>query len=192
MIRVIGGVWKGRRLKVPTGTGTRPSAGRLREALFSSLGSLVPGSEVVDLFAGSGALGIEALSRGAVHATFVEIDPRAVRTLHANLQELRAESSTFRVQRGDARRWLTRQLQEGDRAGAEVLILLDPPYDDRNAGELLPLGARLLESGRCGAFALEHPAEAELPELVATTPSSRLRVRTRRHGLGAFTLLDRG
>lgn len=192
MIRVLGGEWRGRRLRVPSGTGTRPSSGRLREALFSALGRCVVGAEVADLFAGSGALGVEALSRGALRVSFVELDPRAVRTLHDNLRTLGADPARWTVLRADARRWLTRQLHQGDRAGADVLILLDPPYDDQNARELLPVGLRLLESGRCGAFALEHPAEAELPELVATHPSSGLRVRTRRHGLGAFTLLDRG
>lgn len=192
MIRVIGGEWRGRRLEVPLSTGTRPSASRLREALFSSLAPMVRDANVADLFAGSGALGIEALSRGARHVSFVEIDPRAIRVIHTNLTTLGADPPRCRVQKGDARRWLERQAREGDRAPSDVLILLDPPYHDEVARELLPLGLRLLESGRCGAFALEHPAEAELPELAGPSANFPLRVRTRRHGLGAFTLLDRG
>lgn len=192
MMRVIGGEWRGRRLEVPAGTATRPSASRLREALFSALAPHVRDAEVFDLFAGSGALGIEALSRGARSATFVELEPRAVRGIHANLERLGADPARYRVQRGDARRWLERAAGEGAAGPARTLILLDPPYGPAVAGELLPLGVRLLESGRCAVFALEHAAEIELPALPAPTATFPLRVRTRRHGLGAFTLLDRG
>lgn len=187
MIRVVGGRWKGRRLEVPRGAGTRPSAARLREALFSSIADRVVGAEVVDLFAGSGALGIEGLSRGAARATFVEIDPRAVRVIAANLAALGADPAEFRVRRGDARRWLERQLETGDRADGDAVILLDPPWTEEITGQLLPLGRRLVESARCGAFVLEHPAGADLPEDLAGPTSPTIDVRTRRHGQGAFT-----
>ncbi|HEX7189931.1 MAG TPA: RsmD family RNA methyltransferase, partial [Actinomycetes bacterium] len=88
MTRVVAGAARGRRLAVPPGRGTRPTADRTREALFSTLeseiGSLA-GRRVVDLYAGSGAVGIEALSRGAAHCLLVESDPRAVRTLRENV-----------------------------------------------------------------------------------------------------------
>ena len=88
-MRVIAGTLGGRRLKAPPGRGTRPTSDRVREALFAMLGDL-DGARVLDLFAGTGALGIEALSRGAASAVFVERDARAAAVLRANLTDARA------------------------------------------------------------------------------------------------------
>ena len=88
---MIAGTYGGRRLQAPPGTDTRPTADRVREALFSILGERVEGARVLDLFAGSGALGIEALSRGAAEATFVDRAPPAIRAIGANLEALGAE-----------------------------------------------------------------------------------------------------
>jgi 16S rRNA (guanine966-N2)-methyltransferase len=128
-MRVIAGRHGGRRLQAPAGTATRPTADRVREALFSVLGDL-EGARVLDLFAGSGALGLEALSRGAAEATFVDSAPAAVRAVRANLEALGA---TAEVRRADARAFL-----RGARAGARHydLIFLDPPY--RTAARLAP------------------------------------------------------
>lgn len=131
-MRVVAGRFKGRRLAAPRGTRTRPTADRVREALFSMLGD-VGGARVLDLYAGSGALGIEALSRGAVSAVFVERDPRAVAAIERNVEPLGVEAT---VARADALRWL-------DRAeGRFDLVFCDPPYDvaSRLAG---PLAERL-------------------------------------------------
>jgi 16S rRNA (guanine(966)-N(2))-methyltransferase RsmD len=118
-VRVIAGTHKGRRLKAPPNA--RPTSDRVREALFSILGD-VEGAEVLDLFAGSGALGIEALSRGARRAAFVDDDPAAVRVLRANLEGLGAEAELRRV---DALRFL----DGARRAGRQYdLVFLDPPY----------------------------------------------------------------
>src|ERR671914_22179 len=87
-MRVIAGRYGGRRLQAPPGDATRPTSDRVREALFSVLGPRVDGARVLDLFAGSGALGIEALSRGAAAATFVETAPAALKALRANLAPL--------------------------------------------------------------------------------------------------------
>jgi 16S rRNA (guanine966-N2)-methyltransferase len=121
MLRVVAGTYKGRRLRTPPGRGTRPTADRVREALFSILGDL-DGDNVADLFAGSGALGIEALSRGARHVTFVERDPRAAATIEGNLERL-GEVQSVVVR--DALAWLR------ERVGHEWfdVVLLDPPYD---------------------------------------------------------------
>ena len=84
-MRIIAGVAKGRVLKTPSGTGTRPMTGRAREAVFSSIASSIPGADVLDLYAGTGSLGLEALSRGAATAVFVERDRAALRALRANI-----------------------------------------------------------------------------------------------------------
>src|SRR5690349_20918096 len=102
-MRVIAGRYGGRRLQAPPGDATRPTSDRVREALFSILGDRVEGARVLDLFAGSGALGLEALSRGAASATFVDSAPAAIRAVKANLAALGAEAE---VVRADALRWL--------------------------------------------------------------------------------------
>jgi len=131
-VRVVAGEFKGRRLAAPRGARTRPTADRVREALFSMLGD-VGGARVLDLYAGSGALGIEALSRGAASAVFVERDPQAVAAIERNLAPLDVEAA---VQRADVVRWLARA------EGPYDLVFCDPPYDvaSRLAG---PLAERL-------------------------------------------------
>jgi 16S rRNA (guanine966-N2)-methyltransferase len=121
-MRVIAGTWGGRRLQAPPGAATRPTSDRVREALFSVLGDRIAGARVLDLFAGSGALGIEALSRGAAEATFVDAAPAAVRAIKANLEALGAEAT---VRRGDARRFLG---AASATARQYDLVFLDPPY----------------------------------------------------------------
>jgi 16S rRNA (guanine966-N2)-methyltransferase len=121
-MRVIAGQWGGRRLQAPAGAATRPTSDRVREALFSILGERVADARVLDLFAGSGALGIEALSRGAAEATFVDSSPAAVRAVRANLEALGAEAE---VRRADAPVFL----RGASGAGRHYdLVFLDPPY----------------------------------------------------------------
>jgi 16S rRNA (guanine(966)-N(2))-methyltransferase RsmD len=127
-MRVIAGAYGGRRLQAPPGRATRPTSDRVREALFSILGGRVEGARVLDLFAGSGALGLEALSRGAAAATFVDSSPAALRALRANLAALGAEAE---VVRADALRFLSAPPAE---ARQYSLVFLDPPY--QRAGEL--------------------------------------------------------
>jgi 16S rRNA (guanine966-N2)-methyltransferase len=125
---VVAGEWGGRRLVAPAGAATRPTSDRVREALFAILGGRVVGARVLDLFAGSGALGIEALSRGAAAATFVDSAPAAIRAVSANLAALGAEAE---VRRSDARRFLG---SASAAARQYDLVFLDPPY--RLAGRL--------------------------------------------------------
>lgn len=122
-MRVIAGTARGRRLTAPTGRDTRPTGDRVKEALFSSLGRL-HGAVVLDLYAGSGALALEALSRGASRAVLVEQDPKALQAIAANLATTGlADRAT--VVRGDAVRFCT-----APRGGPFDLVLLDPPYDE--------------------------------------------------------------
>jgi 16S rRNA (guanine966-N2)-methyltransferase len=133
-VRVVAGAYKGRTLHAPRGRRTRPTADRVREALFSMLGP-VDGLRVLDLFAGSGALAIEALSRGAAEAVLVESDGRAVAAIERNLE---ATGAPARVVRRDALAWL----RAGAAGGPFDLVFADPPYDAaaRLAG---PLGDEL-------------------------------------------------
>jgi 16S rRNA (guanine966-N2)-methyltransferase len=121
-VRVIAGRHGGRRLAAPAGAATRPTSDRVREALFSILGAEVAGARVLDLFAGSGALGIEALSRGAARAEFVDAAPAALRAIRANLEQLGIDAP---VHRADALRFL--RTASGDGAQYD-LVFLDPPY----------------------------------------------------------------
>jgi 16S rRNA (guanine966-N2)-methyltransferase len=123
-VRVIAGELGGRRFRAPRGRATRPTSERVREALFSLLGE-IRGAIVLDLFAGTGGLGIEALSRGAEKAVFVERDPIAVRTLRANLTALSLEPAGAEVRHSDA---LAALRSARSRKETYDLIFIDPPY----------------------------------------------------------------
>jgi len=130
-VRIIAGEWGGRRIEAPQGRDTRPTTDRTREAWMSSVAPRIPGARVLDLFAGSGALGLEALSRGAEHVTLVENAPSALRALQANLTALGAgERAT--VVRTDALRYVG-----GLEAGAFDLAFADPPYGKGLASALV-------------------------------------------------------
>jgi 16S rRNA (guanine(966)-N(2))-methyltransferase RsmD len=132
-MRVIAGELRGRRLTAPRGAATRPTADRVREALFSILGGDLSGLRVLDLYAGSGALGIEALSRGAVHAEFVDSSRDAVAAIRRNLSQLGLEAP---VHRRDAIAYLA---AAAPRTPFD-LVFLDPPYDSAPG-----IGPRLAE-----------------------------------------------
>jgi len=166
-MRVIAGTLGGRRLKAPPGRGTRPTSDRVREALFSMLAD-VEGARVLDLFAGSGALGIEALSRGAASAVFVERDARAAAVLRENLAALELGSQRAELRRGEALAALRTARKRGEHYD---LVLIDPPYADAaGLGEKLPAllapllgpGARVVtESDRRAPLGLGLPVATE-------------------------------
>jgi 16S rRNA (guanine966-N2)-methyltransferase len=171
-MRVIAGSRKGHRLSAPPGLDTRPTSDRVRENVFNLVGPL-EGARVLDLFAGSGALGIEALSRGAATAVFVERDPEAVRTIERNLDRLRLTGA--RVVRGD----VLRTIAEEASAGAKYdLVLVDPPYGMLN--EIQPRLARHLPPllAADGLLVVETDAKVE-PELPLPVRTSRKYGQTR-------------
>ncbi len=156
-MRVIAGELKGRRLEAPRWEGLRPTSDKLRETLFNVLAPRVAGSRVVDGFAGTGALGIEALSRGATHVTFIERDPRALRLVESNLERCAVPAERYAIIRGDFL-LATRGRREGTRAD---LVLLDPPYDLNSVEEAITAAAGLLDPN--GLVVLEHARRRESP-----------------------------
>ena len=157
-MRIIAGRLKGRRLKVPTWDGLRPTSDKLRETLFNILAPRIDHARVLDGFAGTGAVGIEAISRGASHVTFVEQDRRAVGLIEENLK-MCGVTGGYTIQRGDAATVLA-----GLDSNAFDLILLDPPYDITTMTAVLDASARALAPG--GLVVLEHATRRE-PEPVA-------------------------
>lgn len=131
-VRIIGGRWRGTRLDVPDAPGLRPTGDRVRETLFNWLQPVLPGARVLDLFAGSGALGLEALSRGADSAVLVERHPPQAAALRAAVARLQAEGVASVVE-ADAMAWLHAQ-----RDGAFDVAFVDPPFDANLWGGVLP------------------------------------------------------
>jgi len=168
-IRIIGGQWRGRKLVVPDREGLRPTGDRARETLFNWLQATVPGAQVLDLFAGTGALGLEALSRGADSVVFVERDRR----LAEALQELAAAwpgGERMEVVRAEAFRWLA-----GDRRAFD-LVFIDPPFADGTQGKAL---ASLLEGGHLAAGARVYVEQSsDDPEIEALDQLELLRSKT--------------
>jgi len=166
-MRVIAGTLGGRRLRAPAGRATRPTSDRVREALFSMLGEL-DGARVLDLFAGSGALGIEALSRGAAHAVFVERDAGAAAVLRENLRALGVGPERAELRHADARAALRHASASGE---TYDLVFIDPPYGEASTWSprlaallpelLAPGGRAVAESDRRRPLALGLPVETE-------------------------------
>ncbi len=171
-MRIIAGRWKSRRLAPVRGRGVRPTSDRVREAWMSILGRGIVGADVADLFAGSGALGLEALSRGAAHVTFVERSRRAIGVLERNIRSLEADGVTT-VVRGDALAHLHRL----DPARCD-LALADPPYGRGHAHRLVTLYARRPFARELW---VEHRSDEALPPDVP--------VRQRRYGDTVLTAI---
>ena len=145
-MRIIGGSLRGRRLPSPTWSGLRPTADRLRETLFDILGEAATGAKVLDGCAGTGALGLEAISRGAAHVTFIDCDARAVALIEANLERCRV-AGRGTVIRGA----LPGAMRFVEAAETFDLVLLDPPYeyDDRAMSAILSaVGPRTAAGGQ--------------------------------------------
>ena len=167
-MRIVAGTHRGRRLRAPGGTATRPTADRVREAVFSIIGP-VDGLDVLDLFAGSGALGLEALSRGAGTAVLVDRSPRAAAVARANAEEL-GLADRVRIVRRDWRSALAAERSAGRSFG---LCLLDPPYSltDRVVAGVGALLAPLMTAS--GTVVIEHSAALSPPDPTGLEIASR-------------------
>lgn len=157
-MRVIAGTLKGRRLKSPSWDGLRPTSDKLRETLFNLLAPRVPGARALDVYAGTGAIGIEALSRGASHVTFVESDRRASALIAANLASCGIEAGYSILPVTAAKAF--HMFATSTAFVPFDLILLDPPYDRPPADSLADLD-RLLAPG--GWVVLEHASRTLTP-----------------------------
>jgi 16S rRNA (guanine966-N2)-methyltransferase len=176
-VRIVAGSRRGHRIAAPKGVVTRPTGDRVREAAFSLIGP-IEGAAVLDLFAGSGAMGLEALSRGASRCVFVERDRAACRVIQANLEKLRLTgaivvnqdaASALRAERARARRY--------------DLVLADSPYDEwkEHAAALAPLLAHVLEPEALVAVETSSRIEPELPLDLVTS---------RRYGSARITVFS--
>jgi 16S rRNA (guanine966-N2)-methyltransferase len=154
-VRIVAGRWRGRRLVAPAGRAVRPTTDRVREAWMSIVHPLLSDARVLDLFAGSGALGLEAVSRGAAHADLVEIATPSLRAIAENVGSLDADE-VVRVHRVDAVRFA-----EGLEAHAYDVAFADPPYD---LGLAAKVAERWLVVPFAGVLGIEHRSSEAMPE----------------------------
>lgn len=165
-LRILGGAARGRRLKGESLPGVRPTSSRVREALFDVLGGRVPGCAFLDLFAGSGAVGLEALSRGAARAVFVESSRRAAQVIAANVSALEADpvAEILAMEASRALRHLEERVERFD------IVFLDPPWDVEDPGAVLPQAARVAAPG--GTVVVEHRSRRppDVPAGAGLTP----------------------
>lgn len=189
LMKITGGEFRGRPLQTPKSTRTRPTQSRLREALFSSLQTRLPEANVLDLFAGSGALAIEALSRGAAKATLVESAAPAIRAIRANLRALRLEGKATLI---------PKKIEALLKAGSNLekhapfdIILADPPYASGWETRLLeqaPWQTLLAEDGVLAIeWGSQHAKKNELPE----SPMHLVKVREKSYGETVLTTYER-
>ena len=172
VMRVIAGAFKGRNLKSPPSMQVRPTSDRLRETLFNVIAGRVPDSRFLDLCAGSGAVGIEALSRGAAHATFVDRSRRSCQLIESNLELCRVPEEQRDIYCSEVLEFL----RQGDTDRWD-LVFLDPPYKTDYLRILELLGSKaVLNEG--GLLVVEHHHKTELPE----TTGNLARTRTLKQG----------
>jgi 16S rRNA (guanine(966)-N(2))-methyltransferase RsmD len=188
-MRIIAGTFRSRPLQAPAGLATRPSSDRLRETLFNVLAPRIEGAHFLDLYAGSGAVGLEALSRGAEHVVFVERAPAALRALQSNLARLRLTSG-FSIQSGSLGAYIRRALKESKQFD---LVFLDPPYDQTKEysttlGLLGSAAANLLSVG--AVVIAEHRRKEPLEDRFGLLARTRL-LEQGDAGLSFYSILER-
>lgn len=177
-MRVIAGEFRSRRLETPRGMATRPTSDKLRETLFNVLGPRVDGAKFVDLYAGSGAVGIEAISRGAEFVWFAEKAPAAVAAIRANLRALKIAGGYALEDRGVAR--LLAGFEKAARADVDV-VFLDPPYEEAE------------EYRRTMGFFGDHAAEVLAEDVVVIAEHAKKSALAERYGeLERYRVLEQG
>jgi 16S rRNA (guanine966-N2)-methyltransferase len=175
-MRIIAGSYRSRVLKAPAGLSTRPTSDRLRETLFNVLAPRIRGAAFLDLYSGSGAAGIEALSRGAAHVTFVEKAPAALKVLQSNLARLGINCG-FRVYAGSVRAFLRSAAKAGLKPERYKVIFLDPPYD---LAEEYAVTLKRLGDAECGILVpgaiviAEHRRKQQLDEIYGNLKRTRV------------------
>lgn len=177
-MRVIAGTSRGAKLDTTEGLGVRPTIDRVKEAIFSSIHFELPGSKVLDLFAGSGQLGIEALSRGASQCVFIEHDRAAHAMVQKNLNTAGLMKHA-RVAQMDALSFLQRLNEPFD------FVFMDPPYDCTTYAQMIELLAPFLNEG--GKIIVEHLKEAQLPQEVDTL----VRKKSKKYGKTLITVYQK-
>jgi 16S rRNA (guanine966-N2)-methyltransferase len=176
-VRIIAGEKRGHTIFAPRGRETRPTSDRVRENVFNIVAPWVEGARVLDLYAGSGAMGLEALSRGAASALFVESDPHALRVIERNLDKLDLKGA--RVVRVDA---TTALMQESGAGRKYDLVLVDPPYDMTNYDSLARYLPAVLADDGLVVLETDAKVEPELPGLDVRT--------TRKYGSTRVTVFE--
>jgi len=184
--RIIGGTGKGRRLQSPRGEATRPTGARVRQTLFDILAPRLPGCRFLDAFAGSGSVGLEALSRGAARVVLVEKSREALQAARANAQAVAGAGGEVQVYHQDARLAVAAL---GDAGVRFDIVFLDPPYDSDLYESMLEVSALVLE--REGLVVAEHFHKRALPETIGALARTRS-VRIGDHRLTFYARRDGG
>ena len=190
-MRVTGGQFTGRHLQMPKGPEIRPTLDQVRQALFNLLGNRVVGAKVLDLFSGTGALGIEALSRGAAHVTFVDRSFFCVQAIEANLGTLSLATASpppFDIIRAEALTALRRLRREGAMVD---LVFLDPPYGHHLARKSLNALGEYVIVSTAGLVVAEHDKRDPLPQQVKSEKCLFVLQRQERYGDTALTIYER-
>ncbi len=167
MITIVGGIFRGRKITVPEGTKVRPTSNRVREGIFNVLQHWIDlrQTAVVDLYAGSGALGMEALSRGAFHALFIEKSSKHMRLLKQNLVLLQLPSTQVTIVCRSASAWLPSFHIDAELGESQCLIFLDPPYHAGEYETILPMVGRLANIPQETIIVVESPTSLKLPSV---------------------------
>ncbi len=184
MIRIIGGNLRGRKLKVPPGNKVRPTPDRVREALFSMLEQLVEwnGLTVLDLYAGSGALGLEALSRGAERTVFVDVSRQHIETIRQNIETCGIGADRVELVCKRAENWI----RNYSCPGSQCLVFIDPPYRNNNYALILSLLSALPAIPSSTWIVVESPRE-----IILTIPDGLSSIRRRTYGSVSIELLQK-
>ena len=185
-MRIAGGTYSGRLIQAPKGPGIRPTLDQVRQALFNLLGERVAGAKVLDLFSGSGALGIEALSRGAAHVTFVDRSGFCVRAIAENLKSIGVEPSRCQVIRSEAVAAI-RRLEGRSFDG----VLLDPPYGADLAIKSLNALSRYAIVASSGWVVAEHDKRDSLPPLTEGKEARLVLQRQERYGDTVLSIYEK-